>query len=84
LDELYAEGTTVELRNGIRQAYSETLHDHEVTINLKDFEKPYFIARGGGGAGQVRADSRGGCSHVSRTTTGLSFTIRANRVIRTI
>ena len=47
LDELYAEGTTVaELRNGIRQAYSETLHDPEVTINLKDFEKPYFIARG--------------------------------------
>jgi hypothetical protein len=28
------------------QAYSETLHDPEVTINLKDFEKPYFIARG--------------------------------------
>jgi polysaccharide export outer membrane protein len=47
LDELYAEGLTVaELRNAIRLAYATTLHDPEVTIALKDFEKPYFIAAG--------------------------------------
>ena len=47
LDELYAEGLTVaELRSAIRQAYATTLHDPEVTIALKDFERPFFIATG--------------------------------------
>jgi polysaccharide biosynthesis/export protein len=47
LDALYAEGLTVsDLRTAIRQAYASTLHDPEVTINLKDFEKPFFIATG--------------------------------------
>jgi polysaccharide export outer membrane protein len=47
LDEFYVEGLTiVELRNKIREAYATTLHDPEVTIALKDFEKPYFIATG--------------------------------------
>jgi polysaccharide biosynthesis/export protein len=47
LDELYAQGVTVsELRNAVRQAYADTLHDPEVTITLKDFEKPYFVASG--------------------------------------
>ena len=47
MDELYAEGLTVaELRSAVRQAYATTLHDPEVTVTLKDFEKPYFIATG--------------------------------------
>ena len=47
MDELYAEGLTVaELRSAVRQAYAATLHDPEVTITLKEFEKPYFIATG--------------------------------------
>lgn len=47
LEELYAQGVTVaELRNAVRQAYADTLHDPEVTITLKDFEKPYFVASG--------------------------------------
>jgi polysaccharide biosynthesis/export protein len=47
LDELYAEGLTVaQLRDAIREAYTTTLHDPEVTIALKEFEKPYFIATG--------------------------------------
>jgi polysaccharide export outer membrane protein len=47
LDELYAQGVTIaELRNAVRQAYAVTLHDPEVTIRLKDFEKPYFVASG--------------------------------------
>ena len=46
-DELYAEGLTVaQLRSAVHQAYLTTLHDPEVTITLKDFEKPYFIATG--------------------------------------
>ncbi|MGH9503537.1 MAG: polysaccharide biosynthesis/export family protein [Terriglobales bacterium] len=46
-DELYVEGLTVaELRSAIGLAYATTLHDPEVTIVLKDFEKPYFIATG--------------------------------------
>jgi polysaccharide export outer membrane protein len=47
LDELYAEGTTVaQLRQAVRQAYAGMLHDPEITIVLKDFDKPYFIAAG--------------------------------------
>jgi polysaccharide export outer membrane protein len=47
LDELFVEGVTVaELRSLVRQAYAATLHDPEVTVALKDFEKPYFVATG--------------------------------------
>jgi len=46
-DELYVAGLTVaELRDKIRETYAPTLHDPEVTVTLKDFEKPYFIATG--------------------------------------
>jgi protein involved in polysaccharide export with SLBB domain len=45
--ELYAERMTVpELRDAIRQAYSATMHDPQVSVILKDFDKPYFIATG--------------------------------------
>jgi polysaccharide export outer membrane protein len=61
MEELYAEGLTVaELRSTIRQAYTTTLHDPEVTIALKDFEKPYFIATGAvahPGKYELRGDS---------------------------
>ena len=61
LDELYVEGLTVaELRDTVRQAYATTLHDPEVTITLKDFEKPYFIATGAvarPGKYELRGDS---------------------------
>jgi polysaccharide export outer membrane protein len=47
VEEIYVEGTTVpQLRESLRQAYALTLHDPEVTIALKDFDKPYFIATG--------------------------------------
>ncbi len=47
LEDLYAEGMTLpELRETIRGAYAMMLHDPEVTIVLKEFEKPYFIATG--------------------------------------
>ncbi len=38
--------TTPELREMIQQAYSRILHDPVVTVELKEFEKPYFIAGG--------------------------------------
>lgn len=47
LNELYAEGMTVpELHESIREAYAAMLHDPEVTVVLKEFDKPYFVASG--------------------------------------
>jgi polysaccharide export outer membrane protein len=47
VEPLYAEGLTVpELQAAVRQAYTGMLHDPEVTVVLKDFDKPYFIAAG--------------------------------------
>jgi protein involved in polysaccharide export with SLBB domain len=47
LGPFYAEGATVpELQQAICQAYTGILHDPVVTVVLKDFDKPYFIAAG--------------------------------------
>jgi polysaccharide biosynthesis/export protein len=47
VEQLYAEGLTVpELQAAVRRAYRGVLHDPEVTVVLKDFDKPYFIAAG--------------------------------------
>src|SRR6266852_1904835 len=47
LEDQYAEGMTLpELRERVRGAYAIMLHDPEVTIVLKEFDKPYFIATG--------------------------------------
>ncbi len=44
---LRAEGLTIpELTNELKNAYAKILHDPVITIVLKDFEKPYFIAAG--------------------------------------
>jgi polysaccharide export outer membrane protein len=45
--QLYAAGRSVpELRDIIRSLYAPLLHDPEVTVSLKTFEKPYFVASG--------------------------------------
>jgi polysaccharide biosynthesis/export protein len=45
--QLYAEGLTVaELQAAIRNEYSGVLHDPEVTVVIKDFDKPYYVAAG--------------------------------------
>jgi polysaccharide export outer membrane protein len=45
--DLHVEGQTVpELTQSLRIAYGKTLHDPVVTVALKDFDKPYFIASG--------------------------------------
>lgn len=42
-----AQGTTLpELQEAIRKAYVGMLHDPVVTLILKDFDKPYFVAAG--------------------------------------
>jgi protein involved in polysaccharide export with SLBB domain len=44
---LRAEGLTIpELIQSLKSAYAKVLHDPVITIVLKDFEKPYFIAAG--------------------------------------
>jgi polysaccharide biosynthesis/export protein len=44
---LLAEGLTLaELQQGVTKAYAEFLHDPEITVTLKDFEKPFFLASG--------------------------------------
>lgn len=44
---IQAEGLTVpKLTEAIQQKYTGILHDPIVTIDLKDFEKPYFIVAG--------------------------------------
>lgn len=47
LDDLYVAGMTLgELREKVCLAYRGVLHEPEVTVTLKDFEKPYFVASG--------------------------------------
>ena len=42
-----AEGkTAAELEESIRAAYTGVLHDPEVTVTLKEFDRPFFIAAG--------------------------------------
>ncbi len=47
LPEAYVEGLTLpELQGALTKAYAGVLHDPQITITLKDFDKPYFIASG--------------------------------------
>ncbi len=44
---IFVEGKTVpELTESVKTAYTKILHDPVITIALKDFDKPYFIAAG--------------------------------------
>jgi polysaccharide export outer membrane protein len=45
--DVHVEGQTVpELTETLRRAYSKILHDPLISVILRDFEKPYFIADG--------------------------------------
>jgi polysaccharide export outer membrane protein len=47
IDDVYVAGLTVpDARRAIAEAYSSILRDAVVTIVLKDFDKPYFVAAG--------------------------------------
>jgi polysaccharide export outer membrane protein len=44
---LYVQGMTVpEVAAALKKAYSNTLHDPIIDVDLKDFQKPYFVALG--------------------------------------
>jgi polysaccharide biosynthesis/export protein len=44
---IFVEGQTVpELTESVKTAYAKILHDPVITVALKDFDKPYFIAAG--------------------------------------
>ena len=44
---IYAEGLTLpQLRQTMSEAYRNFLNDPEITLTLKEFEKPYFLASG--------------------------------------
>jgi polysaccharide biosynthesis/export protein len=44
---LYVQGMTVpEVVAALKKAYSNTLHDPIIDVDLKDFQKPYFVALG--------------------------------------
>ena len=45
--QMYAQGMTLpELRGAIRGAYASTLHEPDIAVVLKEFDRPYFIAGG--------------------------------------
>jgi polysaccharide biosynthesis/export protein len=45
--DVYVQGQTVpELTQTLKGTYGKILHDPIITVNLKDFEKPYFVADG--------------------------------------
>jgi polysaccharide export outer membrane protein len=47
LDSIKVEGQTLpELTNLLRTAYAKVLHDPVINVELKDFEKPYFVVGG--------------------------------------
>ena len=47
LPDMYVAGkTSPELVSSLVRAYSSMLHEPVITVSLKDFEKPYFIAGG--------------------------------------
>ena len=44
---LYVQGMTVpEITDAIKKAYAGTLHDPIVNVDLKDFQKPFFVVTG--------------------------------------
>lgn len=45
--DLYIQGKTVpEVVEALRKAYAKILHDPIITVDLKDFQKPFFVAGG--------------------------------------
>ena len=47
IGDLFAEGSSIaEFRESVRMAYESVLRDPEVSVILKDFERPFFVAGG--------------------------------------
>jgi polysaccharide export outer membrane protein len=44
---MFAEGLTIpQMQQAVADAYRGFMHDPEITVTLKDFDKPYFLASG--------------------------------------
>jgi polysaccharide export outer membrane protein len=82
---VFAQGLTLEeFREAVLRAYTGYLHDPQVTVALKDFEHPYFVAGGEVGKPgkyELRADTTimeaveiaGGFTHEARHSQVLLF-----------
>ena len=75
--QMYAQGMTLpQLQAAIRGAYSLNLHDPEVSVVLKDFDHPYFIA-GGEVARPGKYELRGDTTIVEAVAMAGGFTGQA-------
>jgi polysaccharide export outer membrane protein len=83
LGQVPAEGKTVpELTDSLRQRYAPILHDPAITVVLKDFEKPYFIATGQvGRPGKFELRGDVSVSQGLAMAGGLTMTARHSRVL---
>jgi polysaccharide biosynthesis/export protein len=82
---VFAQGLTLEeFREAVGRAYTGYLHDPEVAVALKDFQRPYFVAGGEVGRPgkyELRADTSileaveiaGGFTHVAKHSQVLLF-----------
>src|SRR5256886_10773154 len=84
VEELYAEGMTLpQFHEAVRGLYRGMLHDPELTVTLKDFDKPYFIASGEvmrPGKYELRGDATvtsavGDCWRFKRTSQTLAGSV---------
>ena len=75
--QLFAQGMTVpDLQTELRSAYAAILHNPELTIVLKEFERPYFIA-GGEVARPGKYDLRGETTATEAVAIAGGFTGQA-------
>jgi polysaccharide export outer membrane protein len=74
--------TTPEVIDAVRSAYAKVLHDPVITIELRDFEKPYFVV-GGEVSHPGKFDLRGDTTVVQAVTMagGLSDRARSSEVL---
>jgi polysaccharide biosynthesis/export protein len=81
--QLNVEGQTVEqVRAAVRQRYERFLQDPEVTVTLKDFQRPYFVAAGEvkhPGKYELRADTT--LSQAVAISGGFTSQARDSRVL---
>jgi polysaccharide export outer membrane protein len=81
--DLYVLGKTVsEVREAIKAAYRSILHDPEITVLLKDFDRPHFTATGQVGRPgryDLRADTT--VSEALAIAGGLTEKSKANQVL---
>jgi len=74
--------TSPEVIDGVRAAYAKVLHDPVISIELKDFEKPYFVV-GGEVSHPGKFDLHGDTTVVQALTMagGLSDRARSSEIL---